>query len=271
VKKWIFIIGGSIVILVVIALIVGVSNIGPLIKKAVNTYGPEITGTEVHLGDVKVSLFSGEAKLKNFYLGNPAGFKSRKAMTMESIYVNLNEKSLAGDTISIEKVEIEAPVITYEKTGHGDNLRTILNNVKRKAGTTSGRGAAKSPQNKGKGKKLLIKDLVIKGGKVSLTLFGLGGKNSLSVDIPDIHLKNVGKGDKGAVPAEVLEQVLEALYKKVTSRAVKTTFNEQLKALSPQLKELTGGARKDLETQGGKKVEKQLDTATEKLKGLLGQ
>lgn len=263
-KKWIFVIGGSLVILIVIALIVGVSNIGPLIKKAVNTYGPEITGTEVHLGDVKVSLFSGEARLKDFYLGNPPGFKSPRAMSMESVYVNVNEKSLAGDTISIEKVEIDAPVITYEKTGRGDNLRTILNNVRRSAGGTSGSSAVNSHQSKGKGKKLLIKDLVIKGGKVKLALFGLGGKKNLSANIPDIRLKNIGNKGRGAAPSEVLEQVFEALYEKITSRAVRS-------ALNGQLRELTGGARKELETQAGKEVEKKLGKATEKLKGLLGQ
>ena len=57
-KKWILIIGALIVVVIIIVLVVGLSNLGPMIKSAVNKYGPEITKTEVHLGDVKVSLFS---------------------------------------------------------------------------------------------------------------------------------------------------------------------------------------------------------------------
>jgi len=47
------------VVVVVVFLVVGISNIGPIIKKAVNTYGPDITKTAVRLGDVDVSVFSG--------------------------------------------------------------------------------------------------------------------------------------------------------------------------------------------------------------------
>ena len=61
-KKWLLI-GGVVVIILIIFLVVGVSNLGPLIKNAVNTYGPKITKTEMRLADVGISIFSGEAKL----------------------------------------------------------------------------------------------------------------------------------------------------------------------------------------------------------------
>ena len=62
-KKWVLI-GIGLLVIVVIVLVVGISNLGPIIKKAVNTYGPKITKTEVRLGDVDVSLFSAKARLK---------------------------------------------------------------------------------------------------------------------------------------------------------------------------------------------------------------
>ena len=129
-KKWLLI-GGVVVIILIIFLVVGVSNLGPLIKNAVNTYGPKITKTDVHLSDVDVSLLSAQAKIKKFYLGNPAKFKSPEAMTVKAIYIDMNEKSLLEDPIIIEKIEVVAPEITYEKMGGTDNFQTILNNIKR--------------------------------------------------------------------------------------------------------------------------------------------
>lgn len=57
-KKWILICVGVVVIIISV-LIFGLKNLGPLIKNAINKYGPPITKTEVRLGGVSVSLFSG--------------------------------------------------------------------------------------------------------------------------------------------------------------------------------------------------------------------
>ncbi len=52
-KKWILI-GGGVIIAIILVLVVGFSNLGPMIKRAVNTYGPRITKTVVRLVDVDV-------------------------------------------------------------------------------------------------------------------------------------------------------------------------------------------------------------------------
>jgi len=93
-KKWVMIIAGVVIVVVAILFVVVISNLGPVIKTAVNTYGPEITKTDVHLSDVDVSLLSAQAEIRKFYLGNPAKFKSPEAMTVRSIYIDMNEKSL---------------------------------------------------------------------------------------------------------------------------------------------------------------------------------
>ena len=86
-------IGAAIVIAIIIALVVGVSNLGPMTKSAVNSYGPGITQTTVSLDDVDISLFSAEAKLKGLLRGNPKGFSSPQAMKVGAIHVNVDEGS----------------------------------------------------------------------------------------------------------------------------------------------------------------------------------
>ena len=58
-KKWIYIGIGAIVVVIAI-IIFGLSNLGPIIKQAVNSSGPKITKTKLHVDDVGISIFSGE-------------------------------------------------------------------------------------------------------------------------------------------------------------------------------------------------------------------
>lgn len=256
-KKRILIGVGVIVVIIVVVLVVGISKLGPVIKNVVNTYGPEMTKTDVRLGDVKVSVFSAKAELKDFYLGNPKGFKSAHAMKVDSIYVDVDEKSLVGDTIIIERIEVIGPDITYEKGRGTDNFQTILNNVKKSVG--AGGGASAEQTKKGdSGKKIIIKDFIVKDGKVKLAMAMLGGKG-ISAPLPDIHLKNIGEKKGGASPAEAFKEVFSSLYEKIKSPAVTDTLNKGLKSLG-----------KGLETIGGE-TKKGVEAATDKLKGLFGK
>jgi hypothetical protein len=258
-KKWIIIVAA--VFVVVIGLVFfGISRIGPLIKVAVNTYGPQITRTEVRLGDVGVSIFSGEAKLKDFLLGNPKGFNAPQAMTVGSIYVKVDEKSLTKDTIVIDKIEVVRPEITYEKAGRTDNFQTILNNVKSAAGPST---TAKKPVGeKGGGKKLLIRDFILKEGKVNLTMTGLAGK-TVTASLPDIHLRDIGKSQGGTSPADAFKEVFAALHKEITSPSVTDALKKGLKDIGLSSEALGGEAGKAVESTGGE--------ATKKLKGLFGK
>jgi uncharacterized protein involved in outer membrane biogenesis len=258
-KKWV-IIAAAVFVVVIILVLLGLSKIGPLIKAAVNTYGPKITKTEVRLGDVGVSIFSGEAKLKDFLLGNPKGFNAPQAMKVGSIYVSVDEKSLTKDTIVINKIEVVRPEITYEKAGGTDNFQTILNNVKSAIGPAT---ASKKPaEEKGDGKKLLIRDFILKEGKVNLTMTGLAGK-TVGTSLPDIRLKDIGKSQGGTSPAEAFKEVFAALYKEITSPAVTDALKKGLKDIGFSTEALGGEAEKAVGSAGGE--------ATKKLKGLFGK
>jgi hypothetical protein len=271
-KKWIFIGLGAIIVLVIVVVVVGISKLGPLVKMAVNTYGPKITDTELRVDDVGISIFSAEAKLKKFFLGNPSGFKSPSAMKVGSIYVDVDEGSITKDTIIINKVEVVGPEITYEKRGKSDNFRSILNNVQKNV--PKGETAKKEPAQEGPGKQLVINDFILKDGKVNLAVAMPGGvlaDKEIKTDLPDIHLKDIGKKKGGASPAEVAKEIFAALYGKITSPNV-------MGALNDQLKELGGTAAKALEgvTQEGAKAAtgivegagKEAGGVTDKVKGL---
>lgn len=262
-KKWIFIGLGTVAVIVAVVVFLGLSNLGPIIKKAVNTYGPGITKTEVHVADVNVSIFSAEAKINDFFLGNPKGFKTPSAVRVDSVFVNVNEKTLVDNPIIIDQIKVKSPEISYEKKGKIDNFQSILNNVNKT--TAFEKSSTTSSKDKGPGKKLIVRDFIVTDGKVnvSLEIYGLGQKEII-VSLPDIHLKDIGKEKNGLSAAEVSKQIVTALYEKITSNAVTNAINQELKAYGANLDSLGKTAMKQVE--GASEKVKDLE---EKVKGLL--
>lgn len=257
-KKFL-IIGAVLVVIIAAVLFVGLSKLGPIIKHAVNTYGPEMTKTEVSVSDVGISIFAGQAKLKNFYLGNPKGFKSPQAMKVGSIYVDVNEKSLTSDTIIVETVEVVRPEITYEKKRGTDNFKTILNNVKSSA--SKSKTSKKQSGKENEGKKLVISNFIVRQGKVNLDMSTVpGSKVTASASLPDIHLKDVGKKKGGATTEEVFNEVFAVLYKSIISPDVTAALSKELEKLGPGVTVTVDEGTK-----------KQAGTATEAVKGLFGK
>jgi hypothetical protein len=83
---------------------------------------------------------------------------------------------------------------------------------------------------------------------------GMLADQDIQADLPEIHLKDIGKKKGGASPAEVAKEIFAALYGKITSPNV-------MGKLDDQLKKLGGTAAKALEdvTQEG------VQTATDAL------
>lgn len=255
--KKLLIAGGIIVVAIVVLIVLTLSNLGPIVKEAVNTVGPQITKTEVSVGDVSLSIFNGEAKIKDFLLGNPQGFKSAQAMSVGSVYVDVDEKSITQNPIVINKIEIVAPQITYEKISGTDNFQSLLKNMQSSAKAAN--KTASKPEAKGDtdGKKIVINEVIIKDGKVNLTMAALAGKE-ITAPLPYIHLKDIGKEKNGATPAEAFEQIFSSLYSNISADSVTAVLNDQLKQL---------GNIKELGTEGLKTgtdaAKKAIDSATE--------
>ncbi|MBW2673721.1 MAG: hypothetical protein JRD89_09970 [Deltaproteobacteria bacterium] len=270
-KKRVMIFIGGVIIIIAGLLVAVFLNLSSIIKTAVNIYGPDITKTEVRLADVDVSLLSGRAEIKGLYFGNPGGFRSPEALAVESISVDVDEKSLISNPIIIEKIEVIAPEITYEKKGGTDNLQTILNNIKEKAGVEKGseeKTGGKVNGKKDEGKKIIIRDVTIRDGKVILAVSMLGG-SEITVALPDIHLADIGKKKGGASPAEAAGEIFAALYEKITAPDTMRALDgqiEKLESVLDETKKAVGQAKAV-----GKETEQRARALRDKIKGILGE
>ena len=99
------------------------------VKKLVHKYGSQVTGTDVKLEGFDISIKNGEGKIKKITVANPDGYKKPYLLSLDGITVKVNIKSLTTDTIVIEQINIDKPVVTYEMLSlTQNNIKQVQNN-----------------------------------------------------------------------------------------------------------------------------------------------
>ncbi len=271
-KKGLLIGGGVVVVIIVAVVIFVISSLDSLIKTAVEEFGSKVTKTQVTLNEVEIST-SGKGTLRGFTMGNPAGFKTPSAAKLGEISIDLDVASATSDTVIIHEIVLAGPEITYEIGSGGSNFDAIQKNVKEftGGGSKGGSGGAQkeaAAEEEG-GKKLIIENLYIRGGKISVSAGFLAGK-SMTVPLPDIHLKDIGKDKGGATPGEVIEKIMAQVSKSAGSAVSSLNLGKAMDAA----KEGVAGAKKMLESGAGGATET-LEKAGEgiggALKGIFGK
>jgi hypothetical protein len=247
-KKWVLRIVIVVAVLVVVALALVFFNLNSIVKKGVETVGPQLTKVDVKLGSANLSPFNGNGELSKLFVGNPEGYKTPSSIEVGNVKVAVKLRSALSDTIQVDEVNIKEPVITFEGGLSGNNLMTIMKNLE-------GAPEDVKPTPKGKpasegGKKFFVKDVMITGGKININITGLGAK-SLTVPLPTIHLTNIGSENNGVTAAQLCKEILKPI--------VADSLKAGMEAITG-----VGGSVKDL----GKGGADQLNKAASGLKGL---
>jgi hypothetical protein len=187
-----------------------------LVKAGAERFGSRLTGTQVSVQSVAISLLRGHARIDGLAVANPAGFSAENAVSFGSIEVKLVPASLLHETIRIEHIVIQNPAIVYELNEKGTNIDTIMANINKAtagAGTTatatpSGTPATTTqPADKG-GKKVQIDRVEIKNTRATMSASILGQGSRGGFDVPDILLKDIGTKNNGVTVAEAVQQVV---------------------------------------------------------------
>ncbi len=227
---------------VIVAVIIGVvvfvgSNLDKLVKSGVEEYGPRFTGTEVKLGNVSSSLMGGEVTISRFFLGNPKGFKTAHAFQVSSLKVVVDTSSLASDVIHIKEIVIDAPDIIYEMGGGSSNLQAIQDNITKAAGGGSSSSASSGDSEK----KVIIDHLYVRNAKAALSAAMLGGK-VIPLPLPDLHLTDIGKKEKGTSMSDAAKQTMDAITKAATSAAGKIDLKGMAEGATKAIGDAAKGA-----------------------------
>lgn len=229
-------IGAGALVVVGIAAVAFLGQLGRIIEGAVEAHGPGMTGTSVELGSARVSVFSGEGELSNLRIGNPEGYSDDEAFDLGRIKIVLDPKSLASDVVHIRSLVIDGPRLLAEFNPAGrNNLRTILDHVKaaaRSAGrTTSGKPAGGG----GEEKRLIIDEFRFENAEARALAPAFNLDKTLKV--PPVVLKNLGAKQGGAASSDIANQVLRPIVDATVQAATREYVKAQRDKLGDQAKE----------------------------------
>lgn len=244
------------------------SNLGGIIKAAIENYGTQATQSDVKVSNVKLSLTSGEGAISGLSIANPKGYSASNAFSLGLVSLKVDPSSATKNPVVIKEIVIDAPQIAYEMGGQGgSNLQTIQNNVNAFAkkmgagGSSQPAAGSKEPE-----KKLIIEHLVVRNGQIAASHAQLKGQQ-IKVGLPAITMNNIGKAKGGATPAEVANEVIGA----ISAQAQKVATAEVQKLLKDQLgsaaKDALGGALGGGSSGGGSSG----GGAGDQLRGLIGR
>ena len=261
-------------LVVVIAVIGGglfyvLSNLDNIVKTAVEEGGSQVTGVSVSLDKVALALTDGKASLNGFMVANPNGFATDYAISLGGVSVTVDPASVNSDTIIINSVAVDAPKVIYELGGSGSNIDAIQSNVERFTGGAADSGA------ESEGPKIIIEDLVISGGEVSVSAGFLEGKK-LSVPLPEIHLTDLGKGDdgQGSSSADIAAEIMAALNDQILGSVGTLDLTGMMEGATEAIQGATdaavGAATDAVEGATGGAMGEAAGGAAEEVKGTIG-
>jgi len=234
-KKIVIGVSVTVFVLLVIALAAVFFSLNSIVKKGVETVGPQMTKVEVRLGAADISPFSGSGSLSQLFVGNPDGYKTPFAIQMGGIKVGVKIGSVFSDTVVVDEINIQDPEITLEGTLDGNNLSKILDNLKGSGGTQAQPVAAPAASGAQTTKKFLVKDLVLTGAKLHVNVSGFGKSVAQTVAIPDLHLQNIGNAEGGVTPAQLCWQILQPVLNEAVAAAADELKKQGVQELQKQL------------------------------------
>ena len=212
-------VGGVMVLLIIAALVLLSVSLNSIIKTGVETLGPQITGTPVTLEQADLSLLSGQGELQGLLVPNPQGFQTQYAFELGRVYVNTDIESVLSDKLMIKEIIIEAPEITFEGTLSGSNITKIQENVEKFSASVGGKDdddddEESQEEQESAEKKVQIDHFILKNAQVHISTPILQGQD-VSIPLPEIHLRDIGKQSNGATLQEVSSLVFSAIEKAI--------------------------------------------------------
>ena len=172
-----------------------------LVKRAIEELGPQLTGVPITVKRVRLEPVDGKGSIAGLVVGNPAGYSAPNALTLGEARLAINFSTLTSSVVHVKEVVIESPAVTYERGPGGDNLTAIQKHIDQEVARltgSSGGGPASSS-----GRKFIIDHVYVRNARMTY--------GALTLPMPDVHLRDVGKQSNGASAGEVVKTVWSSI------------------------------------------------------------
>lgn len=212
-----------IVILAVLLVLTLPLWLGPVVKPIANTAVPKMTKTSFNLGHLYLNPYTGRFELGDMRLGNPVGYDEPTAVSVDNLVVDVAMTTLGDKYVHVEEVTVDGVFVSLVNGGANnvDNMTQIQYNIaggKEKYEAKKAKAEAEKEQaeaqkqeepeeqaeeDSGEGKKVVIDVLTLSNIKVK---YGM-----LTIPVPSITLKDLGKESDGLTLGELGETIWEAI------------------------------------------------------------
>jgi len=159
------------------------------LKIGIETAATKTLNVGVSIEDLDLSVLSGEVKIKNLMINNPAGYQYDRLLELGKATVSADVGSLLTDVVNIKEIVLADLRLTIEQKGLTNNLQTVI-------GSLSGKNGTKKTAKK-EGKKLHIDNLEINNVKVRVKLTPIPGKvDTVELDLAPIKMTDLGRDEE---------------------------------------------------------------------------
>lgn len=183
-----------------------------LIKRAIERFGPQLTGVSVKVSSVKLEPLGGQGAIKGLEVGNPPGFKAPHALALGEMRLAVEPSSLTSDVVRVKEISLEAPSIDYERGPNGDNLSAIEKHIESQLPKSTPKQGDNKPEKAAKERRFIIDRVDVHKARVSYA-------GAVAVDVPDVHLRDLGKNSGGATAAEITREIWTAVTRQAIAAA----------------------------------------------------
>ncbi len=200
---------GVVVIILVIGVVVLLSNLSSVAQKATEKALSHVLQVRVSVGGMKVSLAEGSVEINKLVIGNPEGFHTTEAFSLERILVRADLKSFTTDQPVVNDISVKGAEVTLEQGLTSSNLSTLIKNASRFSGAPAEAPAEEGEQDEAT-KNIVIDHLVLEGGRVGLSTPALKGKD-VSFPLPRIEKEGIGRGGEKVTVAEAVRMFVSEI------------------------------------------------------------
>lgn len=240
----------SLLSIIVIGLIIAGTFLESIVKKAIYKYGSQITGTEVTLQGFNLSPLTGKVAIQGLSVANPEKYNSPDLLTLDGVSVKVDIPSLLTDTIIIDYITVNKPVITYEMLSlTQNNIKQLQNNINKNTSSTS-KPTVEEPKEKStkSSKKVIIKEVTIKEGELK----AVAKSELVDIKLPEIKLSNIG-GSSKKESANIISSITTILNKILSTASevvIKNGVNNLKDVAEKNLNNVVGGVKDKIKNIG---------------------
>jgi hypothetical protein len=193
----------GVLLLIVVGVFVYLAlNTNSIVKNAIEKIGSQYLGAPVRVGAVDISLKDGRGTLKDLEIGNPPGYAGPYAVRVGLVSMTVDVAGSNAALIVLKTVAVDgAQVAAIAKSKEDTNLGALARNVP----------ASDSPA-----PKLIIDRLDLTNTRASVESPLV--PQALDVDVPDVHLTQIGRASGGADVGQVIEEILAPITRSITAQ-----------------------------------------------------